>query len=107
MEGPCAIPFAPADSRMTSRPLPRPDAVPMRALRRSPARRDADRQLRLVLLFACLGCALTFVVARMIDPRSGDVMLVASALGFLLSAQVAQRLVQPPQRRTPLRPARR
>lgn len=80
--------------------LPRihePDPVPFRALKRSPARRQAELQVRLVLIIACLGCASAFVAAMALVPHGAggcETALLFAALGFIVSMLAAQRVLR-------------
>lgn len=67
--------------------------VPERVLRRNPARRVADRRVRLVILFAALCGIAAIVLTAALHPGDdgGDLVLLAGAVAFVAGVGIAQR----------------
>lgn len=67
--------------------------VPERVLRRNPARRIADRRVRLVMLFAACCAVAATVLTTTLSPVGNDTefSLLAGAVAFVAAVGIAQR----------------
>lgn len=65
--------------------------VPERVLRRNPARRVADRHVRLVIFLAALCGVAAIALTVSLQPGDGDLALLAGAVAFVACVTALQR----------------